>query len=65
MKEGRHHIYFDFGIFLRGNGYSLDEINLELLDIAGTDPKMRRKAYDIMVSLYKYAGMSRKPSRPC
>jgi hypothetical protein len=65
MKEGRHRMYFQFAIVLRGNGYSLDEINLELLDIAGTDPKMRRKAYDIMVSLYQYAGMSRKPSRRC
>ena len=63
MKEGRHRMYFDFGIFLRGNGYSLDEIYVELLDIAGNDPKMRRKAYDIMVSLYNYAGLKQKPRR--
>ena len=65
MKEGRHHMYFQFAIVLRGNGYSFEEIYDELLEIAGTDPKMRRKAYDIMVSLYQYAGISRKPSRPC
>ena len=63
MKEGRHQMYFDFGIYLRGNGYSLDEIELELLEIAGTDTRMRRKAKDIMTSLYKYAGMNRKPRR--
>ena len=63
MKEGRHHKYFEFGIYLRWNGYSLDEIELELLDIAGTDSKMKGKAHYIMVSLHKYAGRNYKQRR--
>jgi hypothetical protein len=63
MKEGRHQMYYDFGILLRGNGYSLDEIHVELSEIAANDPKMRRKAKDIMTSLYKYAGVNPKPSK--
>ena len=61
MKEGRNQMYFEFAIKLRNNGYSLDEINFELLEIARNDPKMRDKAKHIMRSLYKYVGMSCKP----
>ena len=43
-------------IKLRSMGHSLDQIEQILFDTADNDPKMERKARDIMVSLRKYDG---------
>lgn len=56
MSEGRHGPFFDMAVELRSRGYPLDQIEQILLETADNDPKMERKARDIMVSLRKYDG---------
>ena len=54
MFEDRHQVFFDMAVKLRSMGHSLDQIEQILLDTADYDPKLERKARDIMVSLRKY-----------
>ncbi|CCB65861.1 protein of unknown function [Hyphomicrobium sp. MC1] len=52
MTSGRHQLFFDLGVLLaRKCYYSLHEVERELLEVAGSDPKMKKKARDIMKSL--------------
>ena len=54
MKEGRHDLFYEFALGLafhfKGDG-SLVERHLE--DVAGTDPKMKKKVKDCLKSLEK------------
>lgn len=52
MSSNRHQLYFELGVLMaRKYRYPLDEVEEELLDVAGSDQKMRRKARDILRSL--------------
>ena len=47
MKSGRHQPFFRFGGTLENLGFPLHEIDAELSDVAGKDPKMIKKKNDI------------------
>ena len=52
MSSGRHQIFFELAVLMgRKYRYSLDEIEGELMEVAGTDANMRKKARDIIKSL--------------
>ena len=54
MHEDRHDAFFRMGIKLRSTGYALDTIQEILVDTAGDDEKMLKKAADIITSLRRY-----------
>jgi hypothetical protein len=54
MHEDRHDAFFRMGIELRSTGYALDTIQEILVDTAGDDEKMLKKATDIIMSLRRY-----------
>ena len=61
MHEDRHEAFFTMGIKLRSSGYTLDAIQEILVDTAGDDEKMLKKAADIITSLRRYEEQDRLP----
>lgn len=55
MRENRHDPFFRFAVRLKGLGLSFPEIDGHLHQVAGLDPKMRKKARDNMKSLRRYS----------
>jgi len=46
LKSNRHQPFFRFGGLLENFNFSLPEIDAELSDVAGKDPKMIKKKND-------------------
>jgi len=52
MTSNRHQLFFELGVMMaRKYGYPMPEVERNLFEVAGSDPKMRKKARDIMRSL--------------
>lgn len=54
MTTGRHHLFFQFGVYLAKGGLPKYEIESRLLVCAGQETKMRKKIRGILKSLEKY-----------
>ena len=53
MKSNRHRPFFRFGGLLENYNFSLPEIDAELTDVAGKDPKMIKKKNDFLKRVKK------------
>ena len=53
MKSNRHQPFFRFGGLLENFNFSLPEIDAELSDVAGKDPKMIKKKNDFLKRVTK------------
>ncbi len=54
MKENRHNLFWDFGVRLRRHfRWDFTKVSEHYYDVAGSDPKMRKKASDNLKTLSK------------
>ena len=59
MKSDRHQPFFKFGGMLENLDFSIREIDAELSDVAGNDPKMIKKKNDFLKRVKKNRSRNR------